>query len=164
MASKKTTSKKATKPVVQQATPETVKIIDQKLAEAIGKIDSTKGTEIEPQKEDVKYFYEGIVPGGFSKTYGDEVTNIEGGQMGPVIEALAKIFKKEDGFRYFFKYADNYIFTVMVPLKYSNESESYLEMYRCHMTSAVLRQGDIVAQVGNLAKRVSQYIKYQFNR
>lgn len=166
MATKKTTKKvKVAEPVIAQITPESIKRIDEKLlSNAV--VEDTKGTPAPVKLEDPAYFYNGVVPAGFSKTYGEEVTHVSEGQMAPVIEALAKVFKPEDGFRYFFKYADNFIFTIMVPLKFStkNEGDEFLTYYRCHMTSAVLRQGDISQQVVNLGNRVAKYIKYQFNR
>ena len=140
MASKKTTNKteqasEAVLPeglvqgIVVQASPESIKEIDNKIANAIGAIDKVEGgTVIEAKLEDPRYFYKGVVPGGFHNTYGEEVTNITTGQMAPILESLKTQFKEEDGFRYFFKYVDNIIFTIMVPLKFSKESESYFQL------------------------------------
>lgn len=157
-------------PVVQQLTPANQAILDQKIVQTTGSLDplmmsrAQKGAPEYPVTESDKTFYQGVIPSGFSNTYGDEVTNVTDGQLGPVIESLKTIFKEEDGFRYFFKYVGNYIFTILVPLKYSDENESFFEVYRCHASSVVLRQGDVVPQIISHAKRVAQYIKYQRNR
>lgn len=118
----------------------------------------------EPVYGDDKIFFEGIVPPGFRTSYGDDVTDVTEGQISEVIKALKTVFKEEDGFRYFFKYVGGSIFTILVPIKYSDENESFFETYRCHASSMILRGGDPVPQIISHAKRVAKYIKYQKNR
>lgn len=164
MATKKTTNKAKG---VKQLTGNALDEANSKLSEAIGAVDEMPDGAVALTKadlEDPKYFYKGILPGGFRQTFGDEVTNVTQGQLSDVIEALKSVFDEEDGFRYFFKYVDNYIFTILVPLKYSNENESFLEYYKCHATSVVLRQGDVKGQILNRAKRIAKYIKYTKSR
>jgi len=114
--------------------------------------------------ESEEHFIKGRVPAGFSKTYGQEITNASEGQTAELIAAAHKVFKKEDGFRFFLKFLDNFIFTVVVPIKFSNQDDLMYAYYKADIRSCVLKPGNVTEQVENYAKKVARNLGYQKNR
>ena len=114
--------------------------------------------------ESEEHFLKGRVPAGFSKTYGQEITNSEDGQTAELIAAAHKVFKKEDGFRFFLKFLDNFIFTIVVPIKFSNQDDLMYAYYKADIRSTVLKPGNVSEQVENYAKKVAKHLGYQKNR
>jgi hypothetical protein len=110
------------------------------------------------------HFIKGRVPAGFSKTYGQEITNAEDGQTSELVAAAHKVFNKEDGFRFFLKFLDNFIFTVIVPIKFSNQDDLMYAYYKADIRSTVLKPGNVSEQVENYAKKVARNLGYQKNR
>lgn len=114
--------------------------------------------------ESKEHFVGGIVPAGFTKTYGQEITNAEDGQASELVKAAHKVFNKEDGFRFFLKFLDNFIFTVIVPIKLSNQDELAYAYFKGDFRSLVLKPGNVSEQVENYAKKVARNLGYQKNR
>lgn len=110
------------------------------------------------------YFLNGQVPAGFTKTYGQEITTIEDGQAYELVLAAQKVFKKEDGFRFFLKYLDNFIFSIVVPIRLSNQDELSYAYYKVDVRSCVLKPGNVAQQVESYAKKVARHLGYQKNR
>lgn len=121
--------------------------------------------DVEKEKtEDPKFFREGIVPPGFTKTYGDELFDGMTGQAAELIDAAHLIFKKEDGFRFFMKFQDNFRFTILLPLKFSNADSVLLARQGCDARSCVLRQGNTAEQVKMHCLKVARHIAYKKNQ
>lgn len=114
--------------------------------------------------ESEEHFLGGIVPAGFTKTYGQEITNVEEGQAAEIVKSAQKIFKQEDGFRFFLKFLDNFIFTVVVPIKLSNQDDLAYAYFKGDFRSLVLKPGNVSEQVENYAKKVARNLGYQKNR
>jgi hypothetical protein len=110
------------------------------------------------------HFIGGIVPAGFSNTYGQEITNAEDGQAAELVKAAHKVFKQEDGFRFFLKFLDNFIFTVIVPIKFSNQDDLAYAYFKGDFRSLVLKPGNTNEQVENYAKKVARNLGYIKNR
>ena len=110
------------------------------------------------------HFIGGVVPAGFSKTYGQEITNAEEGQAAELVKSANKIFKQEDGFRFFLKFLDNFIFTVVVPIKFSNQDDLAYAYFKGDFRSLVLKPGNTNEQVENYAKKVARNLGYVKNR
>ena len=145
------------------------------LEEANKKIYSTYGVlndldvkTQQPITDSPDYFVGGIVPVGFTKTYGNEITDAEDGSVGEVMRAFHEVFNKEDGFRVFFKYLDGNTLTVVLPIKFAKNDPSYDELYmqvsKCDCRSLILRPGNYVQQVEQHAKRIAKRIGYQRGR
>lgn len=114
--------------------------------------------------ESEEHFLGGKVPAGFTKTYGQEITDASDGQTAELVASVNKVFKKEDGFRYFLKFLDNFIFTIVVPIKFSNMDELMYAYYKADMRSVVLQPGKVSEQVEMYAKKVARHLGYQKNR
>jgi hypothetical protein len=114
--------------------------------------------------ESKEHFLNGLVPAGFSKTYGEEITNIKEGQTAELVASAHKVLKEEDGFRFFLKFLDGFVFTIIVPIKFSNQDELMYAYYKGDFRSVTLRAGNVAEQVENFAKKVARNLGYQKNR
>jgi hypothetical protein len=114
--------------------------------------------------ESEEHFLGGIVPAGFTKTYGQEITNVEDGQAGELVKSALKAFKQEDGFRFFLKFSDNFRFTIIVPIKFSNQDDLAYAYFKGDFRSLTLKPGNTNEQVENFAKKVARNLGYQKNR
>ena len=130
------------------------------------RIDEVEGEEITiiDGLESEEHFLAGIVPAGFSKTYGEEVTGQYEGPIGDILTMLDTIFAPEDKFRYFFKYVDNYRFTVVVPIRFSNMDDQSYAVFRVDARSVTLQPGNIKQQIETRAKRFAAHLKYEKKR
>ena len=131
----------------------------------LGAVDPVTKKEI---IESPDHFIGGIVPTGFRKTYGDEITETTEGNVGEVMEIINSIFNKEDGFRVFLKYLDGNVLTILLPIKFAKNDPSYDQLYmhimKCDCRSVVLRPGNLNQQVETFAKRIARRIGYQRGR
>lgn len=118
--------------------------------------------------ESKDHFLNGVVPAGFHKTYGDEITDVTEGQVAELTDTFYSFFNKEDGFRIFYKYIGNNILTVLLPLKWAQNDPSadalYLQVMKCDARSMNLRPGNFKQQVEFFAKRLAKRINYQKGR
>lgn len=152
---------------VAKISKESLDEANKKLYETYGLITDApeKRTEVKESKE---HFLNGIVPAGFHKTYGDEITDITEGQVAEIVEAFNTVFSKDDNFRLFFNYIGNNILTVLLPLKWSQNDPSadalYLQIMKCDARSKVLRPGNYKQQVEQFAKRLAKRLNYQKGR
>lgn len=110
------------------------------------------------------HFINGIVPAGFTKSYGQEITNVEEGQASELVKSALKIFKQEDGFRFFLKFSDNFRFTIIVPIKLSNQDDLAYAYFKGDFRSLTLKPGNTNEQVENFAKKVARHLGYVKNR
>ncbi len=122
------------------------------------------GTKTIDGYESGEHFLGGIVPAGFTKTYGQEITTVQEGQAAELVKSAQKIFKQEDGFRFFLKFLDNFIFTIVVPIKLSNQDDLAYAYFKGDFRSLVLKPGNVSEQVENYAKKVARNLGYQKNR
>lgn len=140
---------------------------NRKLYESYGLITSIPEKRVEVS-ESKAHFLNGIVPAGFHKTYGEEITDVTEGQVAEIVETFDSVFNKEDGFRLFFNYIGNNILTVLLPLKWSQNDPSadalYLQIMKCDARSKVLRPGNYKQQVEQFAKRLAKRLNYQKGR
>lgn len=140
---------------------------NKKLYETYGLITSVPEQRVEV-KESKDHFLNGVVPAGFHKTYGDEITDVTEGQIAEITETFNNYFNKEDNFRLFYKYIGNNILTVLLPLKWAQNDPSadalYLQVMKCDARSMVLRPGNFKQQVEAFAKRLAKRINYQKGR
>lgn len=136
---------------------------DQVIKDLIGmqETDVPDETEVIDGYESKEHFKEGIVPAGFTSTYGEEVTSANEGEMGAIIAVVNKVFDPADGFRFFFKFLDNYRFTIIVPIKQSNMDDLTYAYARVDARSVTLTPGNVRAQVEAHARRVAQNLKYR---
>lgn len=123
-----------------------------------------KSNEVIDGYESELHFLNGKVPAGFTKTYGQEITDASEGQTAELITSVYKVFKKEDGFRFFLKFLDNFIFTIVVPIRLSNQDDLSYAYYKADIRSCVLQPGKVTEQVEMFAKKVARHLGYQKNR
>lgn len=140
---------------------------NKKLYETYGMISQVPEKRVEVI-ESKDHFLNGVVPAGFHKTYGDEITEITEGQIAELTETFYSYFNKEDGFRLFYKYIGNNILTVLLPLKWAQNDPSadalYLQVMKCDARSMNLRPGNFKQQVEFFAKRLAKRLNYQKGR
>ena len=117
--------------------------------------------EVIDGKESETHFINGIVPAGFSNTYGQEIDSSVTGQASELLAAAHKVFKKEDNFRFFLKYLDNFIFSVVVPIRFSNQDDLSYAYYKVDVRSCVLKPGKVTEQVEMFCNKVARHLNYQ---
>ena len=111
--------------------------------------------------ESKEHFLDGIVPAGFTSTYGEEITEATDGQLGKIMEIARKVFDPADNFRFFISFLDNNRFTIVVPIKHSNMDDLTYSYMRVDARSVTLIAGNVQSQVEAHARRVAQHLKYR---
>ena len=132
-------------------------------------IDNLVGLEVPENEEEIEvidgyeskeHFLDGIVPAGFTTTYGEEITNQTEGQVGGITKLMEKVFDPADGFRYFLSILSNNRFTIVVPIKFSNMDDLNYAYSRVDARSVTLKPGNVQSQVEAHARRVAQNLHY----
>lgn len=172
-------TKKATKTVSEEVKQKSEAIINKYGESPIHGADTSatnealsKLTLVKPEKsnevidgyESELHFLNGKVPAGFTKTYGQEITSASEGQTAELIASAHKVFKQEDEFRFFLKFLDNFIFTIVVPIRLSNQDDLSYAYYKADIRSCVLQPGKVTEQVEMFCKKVARHLGYQKNR
>lgn len=109
------------------------------------------------EKGDESIFFEGYKPVGFDKTYGGKADE-------DFIIVANKFFNADDGFVYLFNARAGFLFTILVPVKYSNMDSVTLAQYRVDARSCTLKPGAEYEMIEKHCKRVAQNLRYEKNR
>lgn len=156
------------KDTVKKISKDTLDEANKRIYETYGLIGAVDMPERKEVIESAEHFVNGKVPAGFNQTYGDEITDVEDGQIAELTSTFNSIFNKEDGFRLFYKHIGNNVITALVPLKWAqndpNVDHLYLQVMKCDARSYVLRPGNMKQQVEFFAKRLAKRLNYQKGR